>query len=477
MKKRSLLGILALTALLAGTFSHLPVASAAVKDGGGCNSAGKVTSVGSIKFTCIKSGKKLIWKKNVIKPAVEKPQTPVNTTPTVETANLPKFQSEGCHAKVSATLQKLSGSTWVDVTEAQGWELVSDCDANHPYEPYARVSLPEGTTIRWRVYSPGNWEWFSTTKTVKTLIVPTVGEKIPAIDPQKYAEVAQIARNSIYNDMPTTTNLVPVTYTFESSIFPQTQSLIKSGVTSALSRYSPYFDSTKDIHIFVFGSSDYLKNEAPKADPTNKVFADDMARESLKWGGRNPSNCSGFGGFAVPNLPFPFIALDAPCSKNDDAAYGVLPHELTHSLQLVLGDANSRCWAPVWLVEGQAQVGGSALATTGSASAYDLHRASWVKRIVKPGSTAEILSMEGETTDLSEYTLGAALSEYLIAKGGWLKSLKLYTQASKQVNSSCLSGSAKLDNFNQAFLSLYGESVKDFYAEALPYLQWVATNR
>lgn len=460
----------AIAALLALAFTVTPtwVAQAAVKAGGSCIVLGKVTTLSNSKFTCIKSGKKLVW---------SKPVTVTSSAPVPENSNLTLFQSEGCHARVNATLQKKVGDLWVDLTDAQGWEKVASCDADHPYQPYARISVATGTLIRWRVFVTGGWEWFSAVKTVKNVIAPTVGAKIPAIDLEKYPQVASIARSAVTSEMPLGTNKTTVTYTFEDSIFPIERSVIRNGVEKTLAHYSPYLDPALNVHIFVFATSAFLKSEAPKADPTNKEFADDIARQALTWGFRTANNCVGMGGFAVSEVPFPFIAIDAPCNNNDPAAYGVLPHELTHILQMKFSSANPRCWAPTWLVEGQAQVGATALAVSENGGASDVHRKSWVNRIVKPASIAEITAMEGETKDFSEYTLGAALSEYLVAKGGWKRALNLYTQAASQSSSACLSDSAKLTNFNNAFLSLYGESVNDFYVEALPYLQWVADHR
>ena len=62
-----------------------------------------------------------------------------------------KFQAEGCHAKVSATLQIKDGSGWKDVIAAQGWELVASCAVTNPYEPWAMADLEIGSTIRWHI--------------------------------------------------------------------------------------------------------------------------------------------------------------------------------------------------------------------------------------------------------------------------------------------------------------------------------------
>lgn len=457
--------------------SSNPIALAAIKAGASCPAVGKVSTVGSTSFICKKVGKKLTWSKtSVAKSSTEVPTTSV-TPVVIDKTKFTKYQSEGCHAPVNATLQKKSGDAWVDIAPADGWEKVSACDSDHPYQPYLRADIADGTTLRWKVFAPGAWEWFSNIFISKTLVVPTIGALIPAIPVERFGEVAKLARVSVNVDMPASNQSVGTTYIFESSIFENTRADIKAGTSSALAHYSPFLNAKTDIRIFVFSTSQFLRNDAPKLDPTNTAFLADMANMSTKWGGRNPQNCEGMGGFAVSETPFPLIAIDAPCKVNNPADLGVLPHELTHTLQIAFGSANPRCWAPTWFVEGQAQVGASAFAYGENGSASEGHHQSWVTRITRPDSIASIRAMEGETTDYSEYTLGAALSEYLVAKGGWMRSMNLYKQAVAQVNTSCLSGEAKMENFKAAFLSLYGQSLEDFYAEALPYLRWQADHK
>ena len=80
MRKRVLV-LLAVTLVMA---SLEPVATAAVKPGATCKKVGQISTTAGIKYTCIKSGKKLVWNKGV---AVKKPTptptpTPVEPTPT-----------------------------------------------------------------------------------------------------------------------------------------------------------------------------------------------------------------------------------------------------------------------------------------------------------------------------------------------------------------------------------------------------------
>ncbi len=177
-------------------------APAAVKAGAACTKAGQTSVLGNKKFTCVKSGKKLAWDKGsslaapVAKPAatlapVATPGSsqvdvkiparnsvtaaPVATyTKTItiaadctKTNSCPAPTStaidlwEGCHAKVEATLQKRENNNWVDVAKATGWNLAAGCPSTNAYRPITTAAIAQGTIIRWRVYSPGNWEWFS----------------------------------------------------------------------------------------------------------------------------------------------------------------------------------------------------------------------------------------------------------------------------------------------------------------------------
>ena len=60
--RKAISGTLTLSLLLSIISSSL-VAQAAVKSGSVCTKAGATSVVGGKKFTCVKSGKKLVWDK------------------------------------------------------------------------------------------------------------------------------------------------------------------------------------------------------------------------------------------------------------------------------------------------------------------------------------------------------------------------------------------------------------------------------
>jgi M6 family metalloprotease-like protein len=66
-----------LVAILAGTLLMTNTAYGAVKQGSSCKKAGTTTTVNGLKYTCNKSGKKLVWSKGVPVKTAAKPVTPV----------------------------------------------------------------------------------------------------------------------------------------------------------------------------------------------------------------------------------------------------------------------------------------------------------------------------------------------------------------------------------------------------------------
>jgi len=98
MKKRTL--HLIVLVLLFGLLAA-PLNAAGAKAGAKCTKAGATTISGGKKFTCIKSGKKLVWNKGVTVKAAAKPKpvaTPNSTpsavpTPTIKTSNLSEYRN------------------------------------------------------------------------------------------------------------------------------------------------------------------------------------------------------------------------------------------------------------------------------------------------------------------------------------------------------------------------------------------------
>ena len=68
----------------------------------------------------------------------------------------------GCHVKASsATLQKIVNAQWVDVGAKEDWVLAKNCSAGWPYQPIAKVNLPDTTVLRWKITIDNAWELYS----------------------------------------------------------------------------------------------------------------------------------------------------------------------------------------------------------------------------------------------------------------------------------------------------------------------------
>ena len=79
-------------------------AHAVVKAGASCNSKGQVKTVSGYKYTCIKSGKKLIWNKGVV---VAKP----TLTATSTSADAPAVSPTNTPATTSTLETEVTGPT------------------------------------------------------------------------------------------------------------------------------------------------------------------------------------------------------------------------------------------------------------------------------------------------------------------------------------------------------------------------------
>jgi hypothetical protein len=67
--------------------------------------------------------------------------------------------------------------------------------------------------------------------------------------------------------------------------------------------------------------------------------------------------------------------------------------------------------------------------------------------------------------------LSTALSEYLIARSGFSKSLQVIQVSHRIKNGDTMT------KYRAAFQLVYGQTLDDFYSEALPYVNYLATTK
>ena len=291
--------------------------------------------------------------------------------------------------------------------------------------------------------------------------------------------VAALARASILVDAPVTTNSLKIVYLFEDGVVPESRAMIKEGVDNFVSHFGTILNYTPGpISVMAYSTLEGGLALAKSIDPSDMAFAADMERTfatmpdpKIKGCGANQAFSVGYKRVLVIGAPCfldPFkVAKNAPVSST---------HELTHELQASINHGKNMR-NPVWLCEGQASLIGGVMSVYQGKDYWPVGgREFWTTRNPGVRTVADLVAMEGETSGLtklqagSEYSAGAALSEYLIAKGGFLNAL-LVSQISFKTGKE-----NQMEGFRQAFQIVYGQSLDDFYNEALPYVNFVSAN-
>ena len=302
-----------------------------------------------------------------------------------------------------------------------------------------------------------------------------------AIAEINFPYVAALARASILADQPLAPTTQKVTYLFEEGVPIENQNMIKEGTDNFVSHFGNILSySGTAIGIIAYKTLPGGLALAKAFDPSDANFQADMARTFPKQVDPEKVPTMGMGGFSVGYKRL--VVMGAPYFKSSDPTlptYMADPvtatHELAHEVQASINKGNNMR-NPVWLCEGGAQVIGAVMSVYQGKDYWAIGgRTQWSDRVPANRTVADLKLMEGETNVLSnpdqylsEYTTGAALTEYLIAKGGFANSLI--------VNQLSFKSGGGIAAFRTAFQSVYGQTLDDFYVEALPYVNYVADN-
>ena len=166
-------------------------ASAVAKTGTACSKLNSTTVSAGMRYTCIKSGTKLVWSKGVkvVRPTLN-PSVAPTPTPSPSATDLPAIRTAAlanntfyidrgnCHSRgINAELQALDAGNWKRLAGAMGWEDSTNCPVAQPVQPWVAIDIPVGTTLRWRFWLPGIFDmnsatFMSLTKKVQTTTSP-----------------------------------------------------------------------------------------------------------------------------------------------------------------------------------------------------------------------------------------------------------------------------------------------------------------
>jgi len=160
MKRLSVIALVASLLLVAG----ISPVNAAIKAGDVCKKVGQISTVKGIKYTCTKSGKKLIWSKGVKTP------TPTPTTPVqVKALTIDNLDYEQVYIKSRAEVAKYvaSGVSSEGVIDFQvganvdAWRIeIAKTEVNSAVKLWSSFFKPTSVTIIW--YSSKDIPWAKT---------------------------------------------------------------------------------------------------------------------------------------------------------------------------------------------------------------------------------------------------------------------------------------------------------------------------
>ena len=309
------------------------------------------------------------------------------------------------------------------------------------------------------------------------------------IQETNFPYVAALARASILADYPVTPTTQKVSYQFEIGVPIENQNMIKEAIDKSLSHFGNLLNySDTEIGVLTFKTLEGGKSLVKNYLPYDSKFQADMDYH-FSYGKVATAGIVQYpkmvDGFSVNSkklivLGAPYFYTSNPMLPSYDGAPMTTPHEIAHLVASSVSNGQTMRF-PVWLCEGSAQVIGATMSVYLGKDYWQQGRDYWSKALLEKRSAedtnitvSDLKTMESETTDQSykyqgsEYKIGAALSEYLIAKGGFAKYLSL--------NQSAFNFGGGILAFRSAYQSLYNQNLDDFYAEALPYVNYVATN-
>lgn len=420
---RRVASLLSITLLLLIPVSSLQAATP--KPGTSCTKLNQTQILNNFKYTCQKSGKKLIWGAGV---RVSAPTTTTSPTP-------------------------------------------SPTASNAPVPNPAPSPTPTPTPTASPTPSP--------TQTIsRTTFVPN-GSAIPK---EYWPDIKNIAQTNFF------THALPPSSTFnvkiqsEPSVTQKNLAYVEDAMNRLKTYLSGYFAPNTTANVISMASQDWGYKTIMALDPGNQRLSDDMKNTLPRQNPDNPNCAAGLasagGGFAISYLSQPTVVLNI--MNCDLAQVGTPPHEFTHSVQInyiskvKTNDPNPGCYGPSWLREGQAQAGNIILSYWNGKDQSLWSFKDILSRTENPSSKNNYLSFLEENDDakLQQYDLGAFASLYLIARSGWDKSLEVWTESAKLAGPNC-AGNDRMKYFTQAFQNVYGQSLSDFYSEVTPYLQWL----
>ena len=307
----------------------------------------------------------------------------------------------------------------------------------------------------------------------------------PAIPFDSFINVEKIASEAFEKDLPPTSDNVEIKMWFEDGIGSAIQDAYKEQFEYVAKRYSGYFSKSKRIDVIGYSTKAWgIKTLLGIDKKADKIQGLDLQTAFSDNPQCNP-NVYLPTGWTLGVLRNPVVVIPAlNCKIFSDRDPPIVPaHELTHAVQIAaaktLSTSDGTIGGPLWLVEGQAELGANFLNYYGGLvhpSKIYCGSASTLKFKKYNPDWIHSLEFHDSENQNQEYGVGLLAANYLVARSGWKKSLQVEVLATsisqKQKNYSFRDMSA----FSAAFKTVYGQNLSDFYTEVQIYLKWLYEN-
>jgi len=450
-------------------FLSLPLIpiNAAAKAGGTCSKAGITSVVSGKTYTCIKSGKKLVWDKGV---AVAKP---TQIIPVIADVKL------GALCTKAGIIAVASGTTYT-------------CTLVESFESTKSGQKSLGWFLKWREGLPT----LTCDPPVKKEVVPTStpvkkkAEPLPSIAPIKSADyplVGALAKNMILNQKGSVHN--PFVIYWDPTTTELKRKFYSEQIEIMKNYFSPMIPNNSKANIYILGSDKEWACEVFKKAPDAFMFST-MYQVSTKCATTPQgvlildaesgpyTNYRGAGqGLSVLGTGAGMVAL-SNCDENK-LERDILIHETFHAIQWIYTSFKldskeavklPKVTGPLWIVEGSATYMGYLLSADGIWTSYGEDKRGNI--LANSGSWKngyEKFNADGNDA----YSIGAVMYEYMLAKYGLERTLSFWPEAINSLSTKDLTNDlARRAASKVAFQTVFGLSVEDFLNEVKPYIEW-----
>ena len=314
-------------------------------------------------------------------------------------------------------------------------------------------------------------------------------QSIEPINSADYPLIGSLAKNTILNQKGSAHNPFviywdPTTNELKRKFYSEQIEIMKK-------YFSPLIPNNSKAHIYILGSDKEWACEQVFKKASDGLMISAMYQVSSKCEttpegglildaarGADYTNYRGAGGgFSVLGTGYGMVAL-SNCNQKY-LEQDILLHETFHAIQWIFTsfklDSEAavklpKVTGPLWMVEGSATYMGYLLSVDGVWTSFGEDKRGFIRGNIGAWkkSYEEFNASGGD-----DYSIGAVMYEYLLAKYGLERTLSFWSVATNSLSPEDLTKDlARVAASKKAFQTVFGLTVEDFLNEVRPYIAW-----